>query len=263
MASKYWIKLYHEIIDDPKMMRMSEVLFARCIKLFLLAGDYGKDGQLPDPEDAGWRLRIPAEEMESDFIELQKLGIFGQKDGTWFVTKWEQRQGAMSEKRRSRLRRKERHRERYETDGPADVVFETGARPDTDRNATASRPENGIDKKRIEENRKDKEVEAAIGLISSFCDISGIPKPRNRKEQAQWEEAALEIVSMASSPSDAVARMKDAYELLKENDLMVSGPQSLVKTIRGSMSSKGQSGARSFLDNLRRNYAESNTAGGN
>jgi len=25
MSSKYWIKLYHEIIDDPKMMKMPDV----------------------------------------------------------------------------------------------------------------------------------------------------------------------------------------------------------------------------------------------
>ena len=39
MGAKFWIKLYHEILDDPKMGRMPDRLWRRTIELFLLAGE--------------------------------------------------------------------------------------------------------------------------------------------------------------------------------------------------------------------------------
>ena len=41
MPSKYWIKLYHEVLDDPKMARLPDRLYRRCIEVFLLAGKSG------------------------------------------------------------------------------------------------------------------------------------------------------------------------------------------------------------------------------
>ena len=49
MASRYWIKLYHEILEDPKMGRLSDRQFRRVIELFLLAGDCEMDGQTAEP----------------------------------------------------------------------------------------------------------------------------------------------------------------------------------------------------------------------
>ena len=62
MASRYWIKLYHEILDDPKMGRLPHALFRRAIEFFLMAGEYGRDGGLPALADIAWRLR--ADEIE-------------------------------------------------------------------------------------------------------------------------------------------------------------------------------------------------------
>ena len=64
MASRYWIKLYHEILDDPKMGRLPDALFRRAIELFLIAGENGRDGGLPALADIAWRLR--ADEIELD-----------------------------------------------------------------------------------------------------------------------------------------------------------------------------------------------------
>lgn len=57
MAAKYWIKLYHEILHDPKMGRLPDNLWRRCIELFLLAGELGAEvdeddkGHLPPPPE--------------------------------------------------------------------------------------------------------------------------------------------------------------------------------------------------------------------
>ena len=113
MPSNYWIKLYHEILDDPKMMQMPEILFGRCIKLFLLAGDENKDGLLPSISDISWRLRIPEEEIESDLIELQKAGIANQDENGWRITKWKDRQRAATGSERTNRWRERKHRAEY------------------------------------------------------------------------------------------------------------------------------------------------------
>ena len=144
MPSNYWIKLYHEIIDDPKMMKMSEVLFARCIKLFLLAGDHGEDGELPTIEDAAWRLRVQEEELESDLIELQRLGIAAHQDGVWSIAKWDERQGPMTSTERTQRRRAKQKRDhkirQFEKEGPADVRFGGRSRAGSETKVQRSGP---------------------------------------------------------------------------------------------------------------------------
>ena len=66
MTGSYWIKLYHEILDDPKMGRLPDKLFRRVIELFLIAGETHENGKLPSIDDMAWRLRLDPEELEKD-----------------------------------------------------------------------------------------------------------------------------------------------------------------------------------------------------
>jgi len=92
MASKYWIKLYHEIIDDPKMGKLSDALWRRCIELFLIAGEYDSGGQLPSLDNIAWKLRSNAELLEAELNDLARVGITNLVNGTWEITKFEERQ---------------------------------------------------------------------------------------------------------------------------------------------------------------------------
>ena len=112
MSSKYWIKLYHEIIDDPKMMRMPDEMFAKTIKLFLLAGDHDQDGELPSPEDIAWRLRYDPGDVDVTLRYLERNGITSMNSsGTWFISKWAERQGPISGAERVRRHRMYRRNE--------------------------------------------------------------------------------------------------------------------------------------------------------
>ncbi len=51
MANNYWIKLYHEILRDPKMARLPDRVWRRTIELFLLAGEIGKNGTIRNTDD--------------------------------------------------------------------------------------------------------------------------------------------------------------------------------------------------------------------
>ena len=150
MPSKYWIKLYHEILDDPKMGRLPDRLWRRTIEIFLLAGDLDCDGALPTVADMAWRLRADPADLEADLIELATVGIVTrQDDGQWIVTQFAERQAPVSAAERGqRFRERQRRQEYYDTPTEperdangafADTDTESDTESDTD---TELEPEN-------------------------------------------------------------------------------------------------------------------------
>ena len=75
MVKNSWIKLYHEILSDSKMGRMNDHLFRRTIELFLLAGQEGKDGILPDIDGIAWSLHTTTKDIQTTINSLIKLNI--------------------------------------------------------------------------------------------------------------------------------------------------------------------------------------------
>ena len=112
MASFYWFKLYHEILDDPKMSTLSDRLWRRSIELMAVASKTRRsthEGRLPPLEQIAWHLRLPAEEVEADLVEIaNRTGIVELRNGHWFVTNFADRQAALSSTDRSRYHRAER-----------------------------------------------------------------------------------------------------------------------------------------------------------
>jgi len=74
---RYWIKLWIDVINDPKMGAMSDYLWRRTVELFLVAGSNGDtdDGLLPSPHDLAWLLRSDEQSITRDLQELTKAGI--------------------------------------------------------------------------------------------------------------------------------------------------------------------------------------------
>lgn len=120
MSSMYWMKLYHEMLDDPKMGQMSDRLYRRTIELFLLAGELDQGGYLPSVKDMSWRLRLIGEELETDLFELQEIGIVTKKDNTWFVVNFAKRQAPISGAERSKRHRVRKRREILDVDESCD-----------------------------------------------------------------------------------------------------------------------------------------------
>lgn len=94
---KQWIKLYIEILDDPKMGRMPDWLFRRAIELFLLAGRNGNDGVLPPVEDMAWILRLDETKLREALHCLEEVGVVHEAEpDVWVVTHFAERQDADS-----------------------------------------------------------------------------------------------------------------------------------------------------------------------
>jgi len=123
-GGRYWIKLYLEMLDDPKVAMLSHELFRRWIELLMVAGLWGRDGELPDLAMAAWRLRVNPEELEAVLVELAKSGLVAQIDGLWSIPKFAERQSALSSTDRGQMWRKAA-RERQTLEG----ATETNERP--------------------------------------------------------------------------------------------------------------------------------------
>ncbi len=114
MTQPYWIKLYLEILNDPKMSRLSDRLFRRTIELFLIAGSTDRSGVLPPVADIAWQLRQPLQKITADLQSLQDVGILTQENGDWTVTNFELRQSPADARERVRRYREARKQEQYE-----------------------------------------------------------------------------------------------------------------------------------------------------
>ena len=143
MASKYWIKLYHEMLDDPKVGRLSDSMYRRFVECLLLAGELDEDGFLPPVEDMAWRLRMQEEAVKRDMSGLALAGLLELKaheDGDrWYVSKFEERQRASDAAERMREYRKRKRKAAKEKEKEEDVDIDT----DTYRTVTRVTKGNG------------------------------------------------------------------------------------------------------------------------
>jgi hypothetical protein len=108
MTTRFWVKLYIEILDDPKMGRLSNHLWRRAVEFILLAGKQDGDGALPPVEEMAWTLRLSEDKVLEDLHGLAEVGVVHEAEpGAWFVTNFKERQTSES------YDRVKRYRERY------------------------------------------------------------------------------------------------------------------------------------------------------
>jgi DnaD/phage-associated family protein len=106
MTTYTWIKLYTEILDDPKMGRLEDHRWRTAIEIFLLAGRTGKNGELPTVDDMCWALRFDRQKLIEELSALSELGILQEaQPGIWAVTHFEKRQAPMSPNERQQRHR--------------------------------------------------------------------------------------------------------------------------------------------------------------
>jgi DnaD/phage-associated family protein len=101
-----WIKLYTEILDDPKMGRLPNHLWRRAIELFLLAGKNGNGGALQPVEEMAWTLRLDKVKMLEDLHGLAEVGVVQEaQPDQWVVVNFAKRQAALTDAERKKKQR--------------------------------------------------------------------------------------------------------------------------------------------------------------
>jgi hypothetical protein len=110
-----WLKLYVEILDDPKVGMMPDWLFRRFIQFLLVAREHNQNGLLGPVSEMAWRLRSSDDDMLSALRTMSEIGIVAETPDGWLVVHFEARQKAIGPTERVRAFRK-RERNEDETE---------------------------------------------------------------------------------------------------------------------------------------------------
>jgi len=110
-SNNYWMKLWFDILRDPKMGMLPDRLWRRVIELFLLAGQQGEDGLLPDVPTIAWQLNKSVQTINTDLQKIAEVGIIQETgDGRWIVVNFKKRNEPVDPAKRTRdFRRRERY----------------------------------------------------------------------------------------------------------------------------------------------------------
>lgn len=98
MATKYYLKLYHEMLDDWKVLSLPDGLKWRFVQCLLVAGELNQDGWLPEIRQFAARIRpMNHDDLTADLsrlasAELVELRIDSDGCERWFIPKFEKRQ---------------------------------------------------------------------------------------------------------------------------------------------------------------------------
>lgn len=113
MKARFYEKIYHEILDDPKLGPLNDGLKWRFVSLIIAAGRLGQGGILPELSDLAWELRVSEEQLRTELPTLARRELVelattphGER---WFVTNYAKRQGAVpAAERQKRSRERKR-----------------------------------------------------------------------------------------------------------------------------------------------------------
>jgi len=187
VTSKYWIKLYVEILQDYKMGELNDHLWRRAIEAFLLAGDINENGSLPDIKTSAWLLRVEPDELKSDWDMLAKSKILTCTGADQYtVTNYAKRQSALSSTERWREWQKRQHKETYYQ--PPSNSNETPNK----RISNESLVESESDKIRKETESEEHIASAFFNPVKILADSSGLSDfPADQRE---WIEVIHSLV---------------------------------------------------------------------
>lgn len=194
MAEKYWIKLYHEIIDDPKMALLPDRQWRLIIELFLLAGRNDDDGSLPPTAHIAWMLRRQESEIESDMNELKKTGIVEQTETGWVIPKFSERQSASTNAERGKRYREAKQKEQY---------YAT----ESERIANELRTENERTVTQITDTDTDTEPEREAELIPALPENSPPISP-----EVRFLRQFLDITNVKFTKTEQADELHELYE---------------------------------------------------
>ena len=107
--SGYWLKLYTEILDDPKYFRLSDNAKLGMIELMIVAKKVDMDGLLPTIDDVSFYTRRNNEWWEPVYAELTEIKFLDLNDNGYFIRKFSERQAPVPATERSRQHRIVKH----------------------------------------------------------------------------------------------------------------------------------------------------------
>ena len=227
----YWIKVYIEVINDPKMATLPDRLWRRFFELCLLAGQLcpDKSGILPDTRQLAWMLRMNTDDMQTDLEQLAHLGLLQTIVNGWLIVNFQKRQQASTPIQRKRQQREREQKEQYYvTDSTTKDVTKMS------RNVTQSRLTEQINRAETETEQSREDApdpfDETQEMIESVVGVSPVGQA--------GIDAVREIVEMGATLEDIQA----GYDWLKnaKNGKPIQYYTSLVGPIRTAVTLRKQ-----------------------
>jgi hypothetical protein len=89
-----WFRLYNDILEDPKVQKLSPELFKFWINILCVASK--NEGKLPPIKDIAFALRMSESETEAAFHSIKKAHLIDEKSNQYGITlaphNWNKRQ---------------------------------------------------------------------------------------------------------------------------------------------------------------------------
>jgi hypothetical protein len=87
-----WLRLYHSVLDDPKVQRLSAADFKFWINALICASQNTPRGVLPDIDHLAFRLHSSREAVEKRLKTSQEVGLIHFENGFYRIHNWDARQ---------------------------------------------------------------------------------------------------------------------------------------------------------------------------
>lgn len=263
MSSYFFIKLYHEVLHDPKMGRLTDDLWRRTIEIFLLAGEHAaarhlstsqNDGLLPPVDDMSWTLRLSVEKLESDLAALEKYNITSKTiGGQWLVVNFAKRQAAIEGAERVAAHRDRSKKEQYyESETPLlndsnESVTSRYTELDIDIDHSKKNKQNGAGKPRG--GAKQAHNEAIDTLTKVFSQWTSIPCPNGNGVKGaaatRWYAPLNRMWILCQKDTTQTAGLiEKAIGRMREKKLTISAPQSIEKIANSIYGENGAAKSR-------------------
>jgi len=224
----YWIKMYHEILDDPKMATMPDRLWRRTIEIFLLAGKLSKDksGLLPETSQLAWALRMSSDDLSMDLRQLESAGILERSGDGWLVANFEKRQGASSDAERKRQQREREQRDQYYGNEKVTELSRVVTQSTEDRIQSQNT-----------ETETERDIARAEQILEPFDLIQiEIERVIGLPQGADAVKAIREMVKMGAEADD----IREAAEWYRSNDKTIHSARSLLGPVRTAIMKRKQ-----------------------
>ena len=81
----YWIKVPHEVLNDPDICRLDDNLYRLFFSLLLIAGELNMGGYLIDAYTMSMSLGMDINDLYSGLYKLISKGLINQVETRWFI----------------------------------------------------------------------------------------------------------------------------------------------------------------------------------
>jgi hypothetical protein len=214
-----WFRLYDDVINDPKLLKLPEGLRWAWVALLCVASKNG--GQLPPVDDVALLLRVPEAKAGEYITKLVKAKLIDNENGVFVPHNWEGRQfkSDTSNDRVKRHRDNKRNvtpkQECNVTGGVTSTVTETApeaeaeAEAETEADSEQSRADAGA---LVDEDLKRREAGLRAGIGAHFA-ARGQKLPSNTERVGVWLSQGYATGTVLSAVEAVLKRGKPVSTL--------------------------------------------------